>query len=295
MEKIMSAKKPTIYVLGASGFLGSECVKYLDFQGYQVLTNRIDISNYSLLKKNFGLPRPDVVVNFAGVRAYPTIDWCEDHKEETLAVNVAGAINVMLAALAADAYPIQISSGCIYSGGPDKSFTEEDEPNFYGSFYSRTRIILQKALEELPVLCARIRMPISIRPHPRNFIDKIVSYPKIISIPNSVTLIEDLWPALERLIEARTTGILNLTNEGYIEHEQILNAYREVVDTNHKYEKITLEQLEGPGGITKAKRSNCVLSMNKARGLGISMPALDEARLKEIMEKYKQSMLSSNL
>jgi hypothetical protein len=35
--------------------------------------------------------------------------------------------------------------------------------------------------------------------------------------------------------------------------------------------------------------------MNKARGLGISMPALDEARLKEIMEKYKQSMLSSNL
>lgn len=285
-----NTKKPSVYILGASGFLGSECAKYLHSQGYQVLTNRIDISNSGLLRKNFKLDKPDVVINLAGVRAYPTIDWCEDHKEETVAINVAGAMDAMLAALEAGAYPIQISSGCIYSGGPERLFTEEDEPNFYGSFYSRMRIVLQKSLAELPVLCARIRMPISVTSHPRNLINKITSYPRVISIPNSVTLIEDLWPALERLIEIRATGILNLTNEGYVEHDQILRAYKEFVDPSHTYERITLEQFEGPGGIAKAKRSNCVLSVEKAKSLGISMPALDKVRLKEIMERYKQSI-----
>lgn len=283
-------KKLTFSILGASGFLGAECAKYMNAKGYSVHTSRIDVRNLSLLKQEFAASKPDVVINFAGVRAYPTIDWCEDHKEETVAVNVVGATNVMLAALDAGSYPIQISSGCVYSGGPERIFTEDDEPNFHGSFYSRMRIVLQKTLAELPVMYARIRMPLSSVSHRRNLIDKIISYPQVISIPNSVTLIEDLWPALERLSTLRTVGILNLTNEGFVEHDQILNAYKEIVNPAHLYERITLEQLEGPGGITRAKRSNCVLSVDRAKSLGITMPPLNEVRLRELMKKYKQSV-----
>lgn len=283
-------KRPKIFILGASGFLGSKCAEYFKSRDYRVVTDRIDITDWKCLRNSFNLFRPDIVVNFAGVRAYPTIDWCEDHKEETVAVNVGGAINAMLAALEVGAYPIQISSGCIYSGGPKIIFTEEDEPNFYGSFYSRMRIVLQKALTELPVLYARIRMPMTCFPHPRNFITKIASYRKVISIPNSVTLIEDLWPALEKLMKICPVGVLNLTNEGYIEHGQILKAYRDIVDSHHNFELITLDQLEGPGGITKAKRSNCVLSIAKAKSLGIDMPVLTADRLKEIMRKYKANL-----
>ena len=291
----MSGNNKKIYILGSTGFLGGACADYLSKKGYFVVTNRVDVVEYGLLRNKFKVVRPDVVINFAGIRAYPTIDWCEDHKEETVRVNVGGAINVMLAAIECGAYPIQISSGCVYSGGPEHAFTEDDEPNFYGSFYSRMRIVLQKTLAELPVLYTRIRMPMSSTSHARNFIDKIASYQKVISIPNSVTLIEDLWPTLERLIQIRATGILNLTNEGFVEHDEVLNAYKQFVNPDHTYQRISLEDLEGPEGITKAKRSNCVLSMDKAKSLGISMPPLTEKKLKEIMVRYKSSLQANQL
>lgn len=283
-------KSTKFYILGGSGFMGSHAVTYLRSKGYEVVDNRVDIADFMTLKKVFTEAKPDVVVNFAGVRAYPNIDWCEDHKEETVKVNVGGAINVALAALEMGAYPIQIASGCIYSGGPEKEFTEDDEPNFFGSFYSRMRVVMQNALKELPVLQLRIRMPIAMFSHPRNLINKIASYKKVISIPNSVTLIEDIFPALEKLTVIRPVGILNLTNDGYMEHSKILAAYKEMVNPNHTYEIITLDELQGKGGITKAERSNCVLSNTKAKSLGIELPALDDKRLMEIMTAFKNSL-----
>ena len=278
------------YILGSGGFMGSRLTEYLKSKHYEVITDRVDVADFASLKQAFLESKPDIVVNLTGAPAYPTIDWCEDHKEETVKINVCGAINATLAALEAGAYPIQMASGCVYNGGPETPFIEDSPPNFFGSFYSRMRIVMQDALKELPVLQLRIRMPVSMYSHPRNFIDKIVSYEKVISIPNSVTLIEDMYPAIEKLATIRPTGLLNLTNDGYIEHKDVLAMYKKVVDPMHDYTAITLQELEGEGGITKAKRSNCVLSNEKAKSLGISMPALDEARLEQIMRTYKESL-----
>ncbi|MEK7581854.1 MAG: sugar nucleotide-binding protein [Patescibacteria group bacterium] len=285
-------KKKKFYILGGSGFMGGEIVKYLKSRGHQVFSDKIDVSNFSALLAKLNETKPEVVVNFTGVRAYPNIDWCENNKEETVKINVGGAINATLAAIKAGAYPIQISSGCIYSGGTDVEFTEESEPNFFGSFYSRMRIIMQNALKEIPVLQVRIRMPIATFSHPRNLINKIISYPKIISIPNSITFLEDLWPALEKLAVLKPTGILNLTNDGYLNHAQILEVYKKIVDPNHKYTIISLDELQGVGGITKAKRSNCLLSNAKAKSLGLNLPAIDNKKLEEIMVAFKKSLLN---
>lgn len=278
------------YILGASGFLGSQCADYLAKHGHKVFTERIDITDFKALKKKIKETKPDVVIDFAGVRAYPNIDWCEDHKEETISVNVAGAVNAMLAAIENGAFPIQISSGCIYSGGPAKHFSEEDRPNFFGSFYSRMRIAMEMALKELPVLQARIRMPISSCPHPRNLINKLISYEKIISLPNSVTLLEDLWPALLKIAKLRPTGILNLTNDGYIQQEDIVKKYKEIVSPAHRYSVISIKELEGRLGLVKAQRANCVLSNQKALSMGIKMPAIDDKRLTKIMRDFKGNL-----
>mgnify|MGYP001567056729 FL=1 len=271
--------------------MGSRCAEYLKNKGHEVYSKRIDVSDLAALKRAFKSAKPEVVINFAGVRAYPNIDWCEDHKLETVKVNVAGAINAMTTALESGAYPIQITSGCIYKGVPKTPFKEEDEPNFFGSFYSRMRIVLQATLKELPVLQARIRMPISEYPHPRNFIDKISSYPKVISMPNSVTLLEDMFPALEKLARIRPVGILNLTNDGYIEHEEILKAYKKIIDPAHSHSLISLRELQGKNGLTKAQRSNCVLDNGKAHSLGLKLAALDGKRLEKILSAYKKHLL----
>ena len=270
--------------------MGSRCAEYLKKRGHKVFTKKTDITDFSALKKAFKSAKPQIVINFAAARAHPNIDWCETHKLETIKVNVAGAINAMLAALESGAYPIQITSGCIYKGGPKTPFKEEDEPNFFGNFYSRMRIILQMALKELPALQVRIRIPVSECPHPRNFIDKIISYPKVISVPNSVTLIEDLFPALEKLAKIRPVGILNLTNDGYIKHEQILKIYKKIIDPAHNYSLIPIKKYE-KGGLTGAQRSNCVLDNSKARSLRLKLPALDEKRLEKIISAYKKNLL----
>lgn len=279
-----------IYILGSTGFLGGKTAEYMKNQGHEVITDRVDLTDLIGLKKKFDEVKPDAVINFAGVRAYPTIDWCEDNKEATVAVNVGGALNFALASITAGAYPIMICSGCVYTGDTSRKFTEDDEPNFFGSFYSRMRHAMQISLKELPVLQVRIRMPISMHPHPRNFITKIASYQKVINIPNSMTLIEDMLPALEILMEKKPFGILNLTNDGYVQHKDVLAAYKEIVDPNHTYIPITLEELQGKGGITTSERSNCVLDTTKCKSLGINMPEMNYERLLEIMKVYKQGM-----
>lgn len=292
MEKTVNNRiKGKIYILGAFGYLGGQCSTYFRSRGYEVLNEKVDITDLPSTIKAFQKYRPDAAINLTGPPANPTIDWCEDNKEETIKMIVSAPINFAVAAAQTGAYPIQITSGCVYNGGVERTFTEDDEPNFFGSFYSRMRVVGQKALAELPVLQARIRMPISCIPHPRNTVTKIISYKKLISLPNSVTFLDDLWPAIERTIDTRPIGILNLTNDGYITHEQIINAYRKVINPNHNYEKISLEQLEEE--ITKSKRSNCILGMKKAKSLGIYMPGLTNERLNEIMEKYKTNLAST--
>jgi hypothetical protein len=151
------------------------------------------------------------------------------------------------------------------------------------------RIVLQKALEELPVLQVRIRMPVSSFPNSRNLINKIIGYDKVISVPNSVTLVEDMYEALFKLSQTKPIGILNLVNDGVLEHKQILSAYKKVVNPSHNYTEISLEELHGKGGITKAKRSNCLLSNEKAKSLGIEMPEIDSKKLEEIMQNFKNN------
>ena len=276
------------YILGATGFMGSQCVEYLKSKGHEVITTRVDLTKHGDMLKAFEQTKPDVVINFAGVRAYPTVDWCEDNKEQTIAVNIYGAFNAMSAALSYGAYPIQIGSGCVYEGDESKEFTEEDVPNFEGSFYSRSRITMQNLLENINCLQVRIRMPLSMKKHPRNFITKIASNEKVISAPNSVTLIEDLFPALEKLaMTSRPVGILNLTNDGHVWHKDILTMYKKIVDPNHTYTEIPVSEISS---VTKTGRSNCLLSNAKAKSLGLSLPELDEKRLEEIMIAYKNSI-----
>jgi hypothetical protein len=75
--------------------------------------------------------------------------------------------------------------GCIYSydaehpiGG--KRFTETDPPNFFGSFYSYTKGLVEKLLVTYDnLLILRLRMPISDDLSDRNFITKISRYAKV--------------------------------------------------------------------------------------------------------------------
>ncbi len=272
-----------------NGWLGN---KFHDFFKDRVISST-DITDYEAIKKEILLYNPDVVMNCAGKTGKPNVDWCEDHKIETYNSNVVGPFNLARVCDELNTYFVHLGSGCIYEGDNNgKGFSEEDPPNFFGSFYSKTKIWSQDILKEFPnVLQLRIRMPIDLIPGSRNFITKITNYKKVISVKNSVTILTpDFFNAVKTLIEHKCTGIYNLVFPGAVEHKEILEMYKEIVDQKFSYSLYSLDELHKE---TKAKRSNCVLNTDKLM-TEVKLPNVKDA-LRECLEEYVKHLKKLNI
>jgi dTDP-4-dehydrorhamnose reductase len=172
-----------------------------------------------------------------------------------------------------------LGTGCIfeydnshYFGNPETGFLEEDLPNFVGSSYSIVKGYTDRLMHLLysdSTLNARIRMPITDEPDsPRNFITKITSYKKVCSIPNSMTVLDELLPVLIELALNNQVGTVNLTNPGVISHNEILSMYKEIVDLNFTWENFSIEE---QNQILASKRSNNCLDTMKLINISLSL------------------------
>src|SRR3954468_14776067 len=63
-----------------------------------------DVADRSAVAAALEAARPDVVINCAGKTGRPNVDWCEEHKAETLRANVTGALVVLEECLARGIY-----------------------------------------------------------------------------------------------------------------------------------------------------------------------------------------------
>ena len=275
-----------ILLFGSTGFIGTQLKEALLEKGHEVVGPRIEIRNFDEVKKTIEEINPDYIINATGMTGKPNVDWCETHPVETLGVNVGGSLNIASAAFEKDIKVAQLSSGCIYTGDNDgKGYSEEDEANFFGSIYSRSRAICEKLLKEFPnVLQLRVRIPIMGKSTPKNLIDKMLLYPQMINITNSCTVMEDFVPATIKLIEMGTTGILNMTNIGAMNHVEIMTMYKEIVDSDFEINVMPKAEQDE---LCK-RRSNDVLNTDKREALGVHMPPLEES-LRRILEEYKKA------
>lgn len=288
----MKKGTPRIMLLGSTGFLGSRIAEYFK-EKYEVLTPRPDVTDIAQVREALKGVSNAVVINATGKTGMPNVDWCETHRLETESVNITGAINVAEVAVRQDNFVIQLGSGCVFEGDETYAFTEEDEPNFEKSHYSHTKAEAERSLREMPRVCIlRIRMPLSSIPHPKNLLTKLLQYKKILNEPNSVTVVEDLMEFIEKIIERRVeiealpNRVFNAVNPGMYHHSDLLELYRKTVDPSRQFEVITLEQFEG---MTKAKRSNCVLSTKKSEKMGIAMPEI-QGRLEQMVKSYSLAL-----
>ncbi len=280
-----------IYIFGATGYLGSHFVTYFKQKNWEVFTDRVDIRDLSLIEKALDKTTPDVVLNCAGITGTPNVDWCETHKESAALININGALNLASACNLRNIYFAHVGSGCVYEGdgGRKNGFLETDEPNFSGSFYSRTKAVSEKMISDITnnkALQLRVRIPIEGISHVKNVIDKLLKYEKVASIPNSFTIVEDFIPASYQLIEQQQKGIFNMTNVGWMDHKFLMETYREIVDSSKEFEYMGEA---GLAAVTCAARSNCILDASKRENLGISMPNIKE-RIPEILKKYKENL-----
>ncbi|MSR67476.1 NAD-dependent epimerase/dehydratase family protein [Candidatus Peribacteria bacterium] len=263
MEKVM--------IFGGRGFIAG----HLKTIYPDAILPEIDICDAVALADVLEKEKPAVVINAAGKTGKPNVDWCEDHKLETVLSNVQGPLNLLDACARRGIYWVHIGSGCTYEGdNHGKGYAETDLPNFTGSFYARTKLWIDQILKDFPVLQLRLRMPFDGSTHPRNLISKLRKYTKILDEQNSITYLPDFLVAANILIAKRKTGIYNVVNPGTISPYKIMLRYQKIVDPTHKVERLTLDHLSD---VVKAGRSNCTLSCEKLLKEGVRMRPVSEA------------------
>lgn len=265
------------YIAGGKGWIGSQLAEMLRKQGKKVTIGEVRIENRDALEAEIRASGAAFVLNCAGKTGTPNVDWCEDHKPEVLRSNVCGALNVCDAALACGAHVTYYGTGCIYQYDATHqihdghTFTEEDEPNFTGSFYSFSKVHAEQLMKTYPnVLILRIRMPISDDLHPRSFVTKITKYSKVIDIPNSMTVLHEMLPISLDMTERRLAGVYNFVNPGAISHNEVLTLYRDIVDPTFTWSNF--DKNEQLAMCIKAPRSNNELSAAKLLALYPDVP-----------------------
>lgn len=274
-----------VLLFGAKGYLGQAFLGVFP----DAVTSPADIADPHAVAVALDKEKPDVVINAAGKTGRPNVDWCETHKEETLHGNVTGPLVLLEACMERNVYMVHISSGCIYEGdNGGKGFTEEDPPNFFGSFYSRTKAWTDVMFQDFPVLQLRLRMPFDGSSEPRNLIQKISKYSKVLDTKNSLTYLPDFLEAARLLIQKKKTGTYNIVNPGLISPADIMEMYRDIVDPTHAFEKITMQELSQ---MTSAGRSNCMLSGAKLLAAGISLPHV-EKRVEDALKRLAKEAVS---
>jgi len=252
---------------GEKGWIGQMIVTLLKEQGKSVHVATSRLENREDVEKEIKKYQPKYIMNCAGVTGRPNVDWCEDHKPETIRSNVIGTLNLVDLAFLHGIHVTNFATGCIYEYdekhqlGSGKGFLEEDTPNFAASFYSMTKGVVEKLQMSYPnVLILRVRMPISDDLAPRNFITKISKYQHVVNIPNSMTVLTEMLPISIDMTEKELKGIYNFTNPGVISHNEILDLYKQYIDPNYTYKNFSVEE---QAKILKAGRSNNELDVTK--------------------------------
>lgn len=285
----------TYLIFGSSGWIGGQLVTLLEQRGHKVVKSTARLENREAVEAEIITANPDFVFNTAGKTGRPNVDWCEEHKQETIRSNVVGTLILADLCYIHNVHMTNFGTGCIYAydeAHPMNSgigFKEEEIPNFDGSFYSKSKAYVDSLLKAYPnVLNLRLRMPISDDLHPRSFITKIIGYKKVVNIPNSMTILTDLLPIAIDMAERKLTGTYNFVNPGTISHNEILELYKKHIDPNFIYVNFTEEE---QNKILKARRSNNELDATKILNEFPHIPHIKESimRVFERMEKNKKS------
>lgn len=293
-----------VLIYGANGWIGSQFVKIMKNDNIDYVAGNVRVDNEKELLCEIEKEKPTHIVSFigrthgtVGDKKFTTIDYLE--QEGKLVDNVRDNLYspLMLAMICKEKkiHYTYLGTGCIFKfddthpfGKEENGFTEQSHPNFFGSSYSIVKGYTDRLMHMFDdhVLNLRIRMPITGEKNPRNFITKITTYDKICSIPNSMTVLDELLPYALELMKLKHTGTLNFTNPGLISHNDILEMYKEIVAPDFTWTNFTPEEQRS---ILASDRSNNFLSTTNLQSLFPHVKSIKDS-VKDCLIRYKDSI-----
>ena len=292
-------------IWGDRGWIGGLFRKVLEGRGWEVIGARSRADSREAVMDEVRAVAPSHMVSLIGRTHGPgfgTIDYLEQPGKlaENLRDNLYGPITLASVARDTKLHMMYMGTGCIFqydaahprsvsgeAGSGANGFSETALPNFFGSSYSTVKGYTDRVMEEMfgdTCLNVRIRMPISSEDNPRNFISKIIAYPKICSIPNSMTVLDDMLPCLATCMERGTVGTLNATNPGVIDHHTILTWYKDLQNPAHTWTEVSNEELVAT--LVKGARSNNCLDTTRLETLCPEIPPIHDS-VRRLLEAHR--------
>ena len=308
-----------IFLLGASGYVGSAFRRELAraWLPHRAISRvDLDYTQFRPLLEALKLHRPDLVILCGAFTGRPTLEVCEDRRSDTIQGNVVLAQTVAQACDAAGVRLGVISSGTVFCGAwvqdengawvvrenlnaPDlaaplasrspriRGFDDADAPNFTfetgGNFYSGTKAVTESVMLAFPsVYLWRLNVPIEERDHPRNFLSKLQTHPRLRQTWNSLTHLRDAVTACLEIWNAELPGgAYNIVNPGYM-------STREIVGLVRKYRHpgwdptFWSDDDEFYQHAARARRSSCLLEARRLTDAGVKMRPLESALMESI-------------
>jgi nucleoside-diphosphate-sugar epimerase len=279
------ANGKNVLLFGSNGWIGSKVVKLLRKMGVTIFVASSRADNMESVKSEINLYnntgiKITHIMSFIGRthgtyngQKISTIDYLEKPGMlvENVRDNLFAPISMALLCKEQNIHFTYLGTGCIFDfddehpfGEEVNGFNEDSKPNFFGSSYSIVKGFTDQLMHQFSdnVLNVRIRMPITDEFNERNFITKITNYAKVCSIPNSMSVLNELLPIAIDMALKNETGTINLTNPGLISHNEILTMYKEIVDPNFKWENFDIAD---QNQILLSKRSNNYLETSNLK------------------------------
>ena len=293
-----------VLVYGSNGWIGSQFTKLLKSNNVIYCEGEARADNTDDVISELLKTSPTHVIAFIGrthgkigEKIYTTIDYLEEPNklQDNVRDNLFSPLVLAFLCQKLNLHFTYLGTGCIFKydkehlfGQEVNGFTEDSLPNFFGSSYSTVKGFTDQLMKffDNSVLNLRIRMPITAEYNTRNFITKITTYEKICSIPNSMTVIPELLPKVLDMMKNRVTGTINLTNPGLISHNEILEMYREIVDTNFVWKNFSEKEQRK---ILTSDRSNNYLDTQKLEQMYPDVKNIKES-VRDVLNLYKQNL-----
>ena len=266
-----------LLIFGSKGWIGRQFCEYLDENNILYIESDSRADNEKDVEKEILEHLPSNIISLIG-RTYGenfnTIDYLEQPGKlvENIRDNLYAPIILSILCERYNIHYTYMGTGYIFEYNDEgKKNNEDDLPNFFGSSYSIVKGYTDRLqhMYSKNTLNLRIRMPIINYDHDRNFITKITNYDYVCSVPNSMTVLHDMYPIMLDMIKKNITGTFNMCNKGAITHNEILELYKTHVDNDFTWKNFTIEE---QNKILLSKRSNIELSTEKLYELYPNIP-----------------------
>ncbi len=269
-----------ILLTGGNGQLGTELRKLLDEKGWEYISTDADVLDITDAEKTMTYItdlKPELVYHCA---AYTAVDKAEDEgKELDEKINVDGTRNVAKAAKAAGSKLVYISTDYVFDGTRKDGMYQVDDKTNPQSEYGRTKLLGEKAVQEIMDDYFIIRTSWVFGIYGHNF---VYTMQRLAETHKQLTVVNDQYgrPTWTRTLAEFMTfviekeapfGVYHLSNENSCSWYEF--AKEILKDTEVEVLPVTSEEYP-----QKAKRPQySVMDLSKAKDLGFEIPTWQEA------------------